>query len=76
MDSLSSAGVESGIYYPNLVWDHSPFREHESVVPDDTPVAGDVVRRCLSLPVHQNLAEEDVATVGREMRRALAFAKT
>ena len=69
--SMSSAGVETGIYYPKLVWDHVPFRTHDCVAIDDTPVAADTAGRCLSLPVHQHLAEEDIATVGRKMHEAL-----
>jgi perosamine synthetase len=69
---LSSAGIESGVYYPRLVWDHLPFRDHKCVVPDDTPVAAGVVQRCLSLPIHQQLVEEDITKVSREMRKALA----
>jgi len=69
--SMSSAGVETGIYYPKLVWDHVPFRTHDCVALDDTPVAADAAGRCVSLPVHQHLVEKDIATVGREMHNAL-----
>lgn len=58
---MATVGVQSAPYYPALVWDHPPYREHSRVSLDETPVATDVVRRCLSLPVHPR-----VGTAGRE----------
>ena len=36
---MSSDGVDTGVYYPGLVWDHDAYRDHPNVHRDDTPVA-------------------------------------
>jgi perosamine synthetase len=57
---LADLGIGSGIYYPNVVHDHDCYRSHPNVVADDSPVAFDVARRCLSLPVHPGLGTGDL----------------
>lgn len=57
---LARRGVEAAAYYPSLVWDHPPYRDHPCVVKDHTPRAADVARRCLSLPVHPGVNERHV----------------
>jgi len=37
--SMSSEGVDTGVYYPGLVWDHEAYRNHPNVHRDDTPLA-------------------------------------
>ncbi|TPW70689.1 DegT/DnrJ/EryC1/StrS aminotransferase family protein [Schumannella sp. 10F1B-5-1] len=70
--ALAERGVGSGIYYPKLVHDYDTYRSRADVIPSSTPVAEDVVRRCLSLPVHQHLSDDDVDAVARAMREVLA----
>ncbi|ACQ79444.1 DegT/DnrJ/EryC1/StrS aminotransferase [Beutenbergia cavernae DSM 12333] len=65
-------GVGSGIYYPRTVFDYDCYRDREDVVVSDTPVADDVVRRCLSLPVHAYLSDDDVVTVATALRAVLS----
>lgn len=60
---LAKRGVQAGIYYPALVWDHPPYRQSDQVIPDRTPQAADVVERCFSLPVHPGLQESDLAII-------------
>ena len=60
IDGLVAAGIGCGIYYPKLVFDYDCYREHPQVVAGSFPVASDVVRRCLSLPVHQYLTDSDL----------------
>jgi perosamine synthetase len=75
--AMSTAGVDTGVYYPSLVWDHDAYRDHPRVHRDDTPIAADVARRCLSLPVHPGLTPGDIervaatllASVDRSVRR-------
>jgi dTDP-4-amino-4,6-dideoxygalactose transaminase len=74
VDGLARRGVEVGIYYPSLVWEHPPYRDHPLVVRDETPVAVGVAARCLSLPVHQRLHSADVETVAAALRGALEVA--
>lgn len=57
---LTKAGVGCGIYYPKLVFDYDCYRDHPQVVADESPVAADVVRRCVSLPVHHHLSGGDL----------------
>ena len=73
IEGLVAEGIGCGIYYPKLVFDYDCYRGHPQVVADSFPVASDVVRRCLSLPVHQYLTDSDldrvVSTVSSLMGR-------
>ncbi|MDT0278398.1 DegT/DnrJ/EryC1/StrS family aminotransferase [Blastococcus goldschmidtiae] len=68
---LAASGVGSGIYYPRTVFDHDCYREDPRVVVADVPVAESVARRCLSLPVHHHLTDDEVHTVIERFRAAL-----
>lgn len=72
--SMARRGVGTGVYYPRLVWDHQPYREHPSVVRDHTPRAEDAARRCLSLPVHQHLDDGDLERIASALREAVRAA--
>ncbi len=52
LEALTGEGIGCGIYYPRTVFDYHCYREHPQVVVAEAPVASDVARRCLSLPVH------------------------
>jgi dTDP-4-amino-4,6-dideoxygalactose transaminase len=69
--SMSSAGIDTGVYYPGLVWDHSAYRDLPNLHRDDTPVALDCTTRCLSLPVHPGLSTGDIERVAEQLDRAL-----
>ena len=68
---LAGAGVGVGVYYPRTVFDHDCYRDHPRVVVEEVPVAESVVRRCLSLPVHQHLTDAQLDTIVASLRRAL-----
>jgi perosamine synthetase len=68
---MSSCGVDAGVYYPGLVWDHEAYRNHPNVHRDDTPVARDVASRCLSLPVHPGLSADDLERVAESLAAAI-----
>lgn len=68
---LRERGVETGVYYPRLAWDHPPYRDHRGIRPDPTPRAEEVVARCLSLPVHPWLSGVDLDRIGRGVAEAL-----
>jgi perosamine synthetase len=72
--SMASDGVDTGVYYPALVWDHDAYRNHPNVHRDDTPVARDCASRCLSLPVHPGLSAHDLERVAACLNRALLAA--
>ena len=69
--SMSSDGVDAGVYYPGLVWDHDAYRNHPRVHRDDTPVALECTSRCLSLPIHPGLTTRDLERVAESHDRAL-----
>jgi dTDP-4-amino-4,6-dideoxygalactose transaminase len=69
--SMSSDGIDTGVYYPGLVWDHEAYRNHPRVHHDDTPLARDCTSRCLSLPVHPGLSTHDIERVAGSLHRAV-----
>jgi len=69
--SMSSEGVDTGVYYPGLVWDHEAYRNHPNVHRDDTPLARECTARCLSLPVHPGLSTYDLERVAEALDHAL-----
>ncbi|HEY8215726.1 MAG TPA: DegT/DnrJ/EryC1/StrS family aminotransferase [Acidimicrobiia bacterium] len=69
--ALAARGIETGIYYPHVVFDHECYRDHPRVKPADVPNARAAAREVLSLPVHSALAERDVATIGSSVREVL-----
>lgn len=70
LDHLAAQGVGSGVYYPRTVNDYDCYRSHPNVVHDDVPVAIDVARRCLSIPVHPKLSAADLDTIVAAVRSA------
>ena len=70
-ERLTAAGVGSGVYYPRLVHDYDCYRGHPRVVVDPTPVAEQVSREVLSLPVHPGLSPSDLDRVIEAVRAAL-----
>ncbi len=69
--SMASAGVDTGVYYPGLVWDHEAYRGRRNVHRDDTPLAREYTTRCLSLPVHPGLSARDLERVAGALDDAL-----
>lgn len=68
---LGSAGIECGVYYGRLVWDHAAYRDHPLVVAEPAPRAADAARRCLSLPVHPGLGSTDLDRIATALMAAL-----
>jgi dTDP-4-amino-4,6-dideoxygalactose transaminase len=69
---MAAAGVTTGVYYPRLVHDYDCYRGRPDVLVEQTPVAADVARRCLSLPVHGALTPAEVEQVAGALRSAVA----
>jgi dTDP-4-amino-4,6-dideoxygalactose transaminase len=69
--SLARAGIETGVVYPKLLHAYPCYAEHPRVVADPTPVAADLTRRVLALPVHPGLGPDDPATIVAAVRRIL-----
>jgi perosamine synthetase len=70
-EALTAAGIGCGVYYPRPVFDYDCYRDHPQVVVAESPVAVDVSRRCLSLPVHQHLSEMDIDRIVSTMTTLL-----
>jgi dTDP-4-amino-4,6-dideoxygalactose transaminase len=68
---LRESGIGADVYYPRLVWDHEAYRGAAGVARDSTPHAAVMARRCLSLPVHPSLTEQDVQRVGTALVEAV-----
>jgi dTDP-4-amino-4,6-dideoxygalactose transaminase len=70
-DALAQRGVGSGVYYPRPVYDYDCYRDHPGVIVEDHPVATQVSREVLSLPVHPSLTRADLDSVVTAVREAL-----
>ena len=64
-ESLDAAGVDTAVYYPTAIPDQPAYDGFDPDVPAARRAATEVV----SLPVHPGLDEEDVARVGRAVRK-------
>ena len=60
---MAEAGIGCGAYYPKLAFDYDCFRNDSRVVIDDVPVATEIAKNCVSLPVHQHLTSSELAQV-------------
>lgn len=70
--ALAARGIATGVYYPRVVCDYEPYREHPRIVRGPVPNAERVAREVLSLPVHPSLAEGDVGRIVDAVRGALS----
>jgi perosamine synthetase len=68
---LTEAGIGCGIYYPKVVYDYECYAANPNVIADPAPVAERVAARCLSLPVHQHLTDDQVDQVIEGVRAAV-----
>jgi perosamine synthetase len=69
MAAMQQDGVEARAYYDRLVWDHPAYESLKIV--DETPLAQGVVKRCLSLPIHQHLGSDELERVAEALIRCL-----
>jgi perosamine synthetase len=75
LQRMREQSVEAGVYYPMLAWDYPVYRDHPGIVPDPTPRAEEIVRRCVSLPVHPGLSEDDIEVVAAVVLDAVSAAR-
>ncbi len=66
---LAERGVATGVHYPTPV-PLQPAYAHLGHKPGDFPVAEDVMRRCLSLPMFAELTDEQIVAVAEAVREA------
>jgi len=69
---LKERGIGSMIYYPVPIHYHEPY-SHLGFGKGDLPVTERVCKTCLSIPIHQNLSDEQVRHVAQSI---LEFSKT
>jgi len=69
--ALEERGVESGVYYPRVVFDYECYRSHPLVTTDDVPAARSAANEVLSLPVHPRLTDADVRRIVDTVREVL-----
>jgi perosamine synthetase len=68
---LLERGIQTGVYYPRVVFDHECYREHPRVKVGEVPNARAAAQEVLSLPVHPGLSESDVGRVAAAVREVL-----
>ena len=69
MTKLSQAGIASAVYYPIPLHKQSVFANACSGT--NLPVAEDIAKRCLSLPIYPEMPEESVRLVAATVTEAL-----
>jgi dTDP-4-amino-4,6-dideoxygalactose transaminase len=72
-ESLAEQGVATGVHYPIPV-PLQPAYADLGYGPGDFPVAEDVMRRCVSLPMYPELTDEQVDVVANAVRECLTAA--
>jgi dTDP-4-amino-4,6-dideoxygalactose transaminase len=68
---LEEHEIETGVYYPRVVYDYDCYRTHPRVIATPVPEAERAAREVLSLPVHPGLSAEAVDRVVDVIRKAL-----
>jgi dTDP-4-amino-4,6-dideoxygalactose transaminase len=64
---LADCGVATGVHYPTPV-PFQPAYAHLGYRPGDFPVAEDLMRHCLSLPIYPELTEDQLVHVGTTLQ--------
>jgi dTDP-4-amino-4,6-dideoxygalactose transaminase len=70
--SLAERGIDTGVYYPRVVFDYDCYRDDPRVVVADVPRARAAASEVLSLPVHPGLSDGDVSKICDAVREVLA----
>lgn len=60
---LGEAGIGCGVYYPKLIFEYDAYRNDPRIHRSDVPVASEVVTQVASIPVHNALSDDDIATI-------------
>jgi len=69
---LAQAGIGTGIYYPNVVFDYPSYRDHPGVITAPMPLAELAASEVLSLPVHPAVTDADIDYIVENIRGQLA----
>jgi len=68
IEALKEKGIQTSIHYPPF-WDFTAYQGQFS--PDDSPVAADICRRQLTLPLYPTMTEDEVDQVCNALLEAL-----
>jgi dTDP-4-amino-4,6-dideoxygalactose transaminase len=71
---MSENGIDVGVYYPRLLTDYEVMAKHPLIASEATPVAADAAARCLSLPVHHRLSEDQLVRIAEVLASAVRAA--
>ena len=63
--SLQEHEVGYGIYYPKPLYAFKPFENYGTT---ELPVTEDIIKKVISLPVHQDLSRDDLDTIVKAVR--------
>jgi dTDP-4-amino-4,6-dideoxygalactose transaminase len=72
IESLAEVGVGSGVYYPKVVFDYDCYINHPRVRTADVPVARQIAREVVSLPVHPRVSAGDIDDIVATVRGLLS----
>jgi dTDP-4-amino-4,6-dideoxygalactose transaminase len=70
IEQLRDRGVGAGVYYPKALHEY-PHIANLGYKLGDYPIAEDIARRVVSLPVHPGVSEEDTDTIAQAVRGVL-----
>ncbi len=65
--SLQEHEVGHGIYYPKPLYAFKPFENYDTT---KLPVTEELIKKVLSLPIHQDLTRDDLDTIVKAVRNA------
>jgi len=68
---LAERGIDTGIYYPRVVFDYDCYRDDPRVRVADVPRARAAAEQVLSLPVHPGLSDGDIGKIIDAVRELL-----
>lgn len=68
MEHMKAEGIQTSIHYPSF----RDFSAYRGLVTDnDTPICDEITRRVLTLPLHPNLAKEQIISVCHTLLRLM-----
>ena len=68
----ANEGIEARVYYPQIVPDMEPYREHPGIdAGQPLERARRAAKTALSLPLHPGMIEDDVGRVADALRSAI-----
>lgn len=73
---LTAQGIGSGFYYPKLVFEYETYQDRPDVIISDCPVALEISKQVISIPVHPYLSESDRESTVKAVRQGIESGST